>query len=132
MRPRPSEWVTAELRFWDVATATIALHTQAANRRRHLDDIDTLDSARLNMIVSAATKRAPERLALRYAVAQREMLRRVVEEGGADMYPRSLKFRTVPALSPLAAIDCEVRHSSTVPERMKRSPQATGAVVSAD
>ena len=53
---------------------------QAAYRRRHLDEIDTLDSARLNMIVSTATKRALERLALRYAVTQREMLQRIVEE----------------------------------------------------
>ena len=32
------------------------------------------------MIVSTATKRALERLALRYAVTQREMLQRIVEK----------------------------------------------------
>jgi len=53
---------------------------QAAYRRRHLDEIDTLDSARLNMIVPTATKRALERLAVRYAVTQRAMLERIVED----------------------------------------------------
>ena len=62
------------------ARAASGAERQAAYRRRHLDEIDTLDSARLNMIVSTATKRALERLALHYAVTQREMLRRIVEE----------------------------------------------------
>ncbi len=62
------------------ARAASGAERQAAYRRRHLDEIDTLDSARLNMIVSTATKRALERLALRYAVTQREMLQRIVEK----------------------------------------------------
>lgn len=53
---------------------------QAAYRRRHLDEPETLDSARLNMIVPAATKRALERLAERYAVTQRVVLTRIVED----------------------------------------------------
>lgn len=53
---------------------------QAAYRRRHLDEPETLDSARLNMIVPAATKRALERLAQRYAVTQRVMLVRMIED----------------------------------------------------
>lgn len=53
---------------------------QAAYRRRHLDEIDSLDSARLNMIVPTATKRALERLAMRYAVTQRVMLVKIVED----------------------------------------------------
>jgi len=61
------------------ARAATVAERQAAYRRRHLDEIDTLDSARLNMMVPTATKRALERLALRYAVTQREMLRRIVE-----------------------------------------------------
>lgn len=51
---------------------------QAAYRRRHLNDVDTVDSARLNMIVPVATKRALERLAMRYAVTQREMLGKLI------------------------------------------------------
>ena len=47
-------------------------------RRRHLDEVDTVDSARLNMIVPVATKRALERLAERYAVTQREMLGKLI------------------------------------------------------
>lgn len=51
---------------------------QAVYRRRHLDEVDTIDSARLNMIVPVATKRALERLAMRYAVTQREMLGKLI------------------------------------------------------
>jgi hypothetical protein len=51
---------------------------QAAYRRRHLNEVDTVDSARLNMIVPVAIKRALERLAKRYAVTQREMLGKLV------------------------------------------------------
>jgi hypothetical protein len=62
------------------ARAATGAERQAAYRRRHLDDIDTLDSARLNMIVPTATKRALERLAVRYAVTHRAMLVRLVED----------------------------------------------------
>lgn len=51
---------------------------QAAYRRRHLNEVDTVDSARLNTIVPVATKRALERLAKRYAVTQREMLEKLI------------------------------------------------------
>lgn len=62
------------------ASAATGAERQAAYRRRHLDEIDSLDSARLNMIVPIATKRALERLARRYAVTQRIMLEGLVEE----------------------------------------------------
>jgi len=62
------------------ASAATGAERQAAYRRRHLDEIDSLDSARLNMVVPIATKRALERLARRYAVTQRIMLERLVEE----------------------------------------------------
>ena len=60
--------------------AATSAERQAAYRRRHLDEIDSLDSARLNIIVPIATKRALERLARRYAVTQRDMLKRVIED----------------------------------------------------
>ena len=60
------------------ARAATGAERQATYRRKHLDEIDTLDSARLNIIVPTATKRALERLAMRYAVTQRAMLERIV------------------------------------------------------
>lgn len=60
--------------------AATGAERQASYRRRHLDEIDSLDSARLNMIVPTTTKRALERLAIRYAVTQRTMLMRIVED----------------------------------------------------
>jgi macrodomain Ter protein organizer (MatP/YcbG family) len=53
---------------------------QAAYRRRHLNEVDTLDSARLNTVVPVATKRALVRLAKRYAVTQRETLVKLIED----------------------------------------------------
>src|SRR5690349_12230741 len=58
--------------------AASSAERQAAYRRRHLNEVDTVDSARLNMIVPVATKRALERLARRYAVTQREMLAKLI------------------------------------------------------
>ena len=58
--------------------AASSAERQAAYRHRHLDEVDTVDSARLNMIVPVATKRALERLARRYAVTQREMLGKLI------------------------------------------------------
>ena len=51
---------------------------QAAYRRRHLNEVETIDSARLNMVVPVAAKRTLERLARCYAVTQREILTRLL------------------------------------------------------
>jgi len=56
------------------ARATSAAERQAAYRERHLHEVESLDSARLDMIVPVATKRGLERLARSYAVTQRDML----------------------------------------------------------
>lgn len=63
---------------------------QAAYRRRHLNEVETVDSARLNIIVPVATKRGLERLAKRYAVTQREMLGKLIgdaERAATDGMP---------------------------------------------
>ena len=62
------------------ARATSAAERQAAYRDRHLHEVESLDSARLNMIVPVATKRGLERLARRYAVTQRDMLGKLVSD----------------------------------------------------
>jgi hypothetical protein len=53
---------------------------QAAYGRRHLNEVDTIDSARLNMVVPVAAKRTLERLAKCYAVTQREILNRLLAD----------------------------------------------------
>lgn len=72
------------------ARAASSAERQAAYRRRHLNEVDTADSARLNMIIPVATKRALERFAMRYAVTQREMLRKLIgdaERAATDGMP---------------------------------------------
>ena len=53
---------------------------QAAYRRRHLQEPDTVDSERINQVVGVGTKRALERLARHYAVSQRAALEKVLGE----------------------------------------------------
>jgi len=53
---------------------------QAAYRRRHLENADTLDSARLNIVLPVSAKRGLERMARHYAVTQREILIRLIAE----------------------------------------------------
>jgi len=67
--------------------AATGAERQAAYRERHLIEVDTVDSS-ANMIVPAATKRALERLENRYAVTQREMLRKVIQDARTTCYRR--------------------------------------------
>ena len=62
------------------SAAATSAERQAAYRRRHLIDVDTVDSARLNFVVPVTTKRALERLARCYAVTQRSMLESLISD----------------------------------------------------
>lgn len=70
--------------------AATSAERQAVYRRRHLNEVDTVDCARLNFIIPVAAKRALERLSKRYAVTQRDMLRRLIgdaERAATDGMP---------------------------------------------
>ena len=53
---------------------------QAAYRRRHLHSPETIDAARVNLVVSLAAKAALRRLARHYSVSQRAMLEKLVAD----------------------------------------------------
>ena len=54
--------------------AMTAAERQARFRHRHLRDHETVDSERINLVVTISTKRQLERLARRDGVTQRVML----------------------------------------------------------
>ena len=57
---------------------------QAAYRQRHLRDPDTVDGARLNLVVAFGAKQQLERLSIHYGVTQREMLAQLLADAEND------------------------------------------------